>query len=98
MLTLQTLFILLVQMCGSSLCAGMKGATLKGDDTMEDVLHVMDHDNILFFTQDGKVRSLKAYQIPEASRTAAGSAITQVHLAIAMNSARPYIALAEISY
>lgn len=31
--------------------AGTKGATLKSDDSMEEVLHVMDHDSILFFTQ-----------------------------------------------
>lgn len=56
----------------------MKGTTLKGDDSMAEVLHVMDHDDILFFTKDGSARNLKAYQVPEASRTAAGSAITQV--------------------
>ena len=38
----------------------------------------MSHDSILFFTEDGVARSLKAYQIPEASRTAVGAAITQV--------------------
>lgn len=57
---------------------GTKGATLKSDDSMEEVLHVMDHDSILFFTQDGVARSLPAHQIPQASRTAQGSAITQV--------------------
>ncbi len=31
--------------------AGTKGAPLKGDDSMEEVLHVMDRDAILFFTQ-----------------------------------------------
>ena len=44
---------------------------------MEEVLHVMSHDSILFFTEDGVARSLRAYQIPEASRTAVGAAITQ---------------------
>lgn len=47
---------------------------------MSEVLHVMAHDSILFLTQDGIARSIKAYQIPEASRTAAGSAITQARL------------------
>lgn len=41
-------------------------------------MSVMDHDSVLFFTQDGVARSLKAFQIPEGSRTAIGSAITQV--------------------
>ena len=58
--------------------AGKAGATLKRDDSMEDVLRVMSHDSILFFTDDGIARSLKAYQIPEASRVAVGTAITQV--------------------
>ena len=58
--------------------AGKAGATLKSDDSMEDVLRVMSHDSILFFTDDGIARSLKAYQIPEASRMAVGTAITQV--------------------
>lgn len=54
------------------------GAKLKTNDSMEDVLHVMTHDSILFFTEDGIARSLKAYQIPEVSRTSVGTAITQV--------------------
>ena len=33
---------------------------------------------VLFFAPDGVVRSLKAYQIPQSSRTAAGSPISQV--------------------
>ncbi|KAK9814470.1 hypothetical protein WJX72_006459 [[Myrmecia] bisecta] len=57
---------------------GKAGARLKVDDTVEEVVEVMDHDNILFFTADGIVRSIKAYEIPESSRTAVGTAITQV--------------------
>lgn len=59
--------------------AGMKGAKLKGDDSVDDVVQCNDHDTLLFFTSDGVVRSLKAHQIPQGSRTATGSAITQVH-------------------
>lgn len=58
--------------------AGSKGATLREDDSMSEVLHLMAHDNVLFFTQDGSAHSIKAFKIPEASRTASGSAITQV--------------------
>ncbi|KAL3143174.1 hypothetical protein ABBQ38_002033 [Trebouxia sp. C0009 RCD-2024] len=57
---------------------GMQGAKLKGDDSVEDIVQCMDHDSVLFFTSDGVVRSLKAHQIPQASRTAIGTAITQV--------------------
>lgn len=57
----------------------MKGAKLKIDDSVEDVTQCNDHDTLLFFTSDGVVRSLKAHQIPQASRTATGTALTQVH-------------------
>lgn len=56
----------------------MQGAKLKGDDSVEEVVQCRDHDSVLFFTSDGVVRSLKAHQIPQASRTAIGTAITQV--------------------
>ena len=59
------------------LAQGKTGAKLKTDDSVEEVLHVMSHDSIVFFTEDGVARSLRAYQIPEASRTAVGAAITQ---------------------
>ncbi len=58
--------------------AGMRGAKLKGDDSVDEIVQCLDHDSVLFFTSDGVVRSLKAHQIPQASRTAIGSAITQV--------------------
>lgn len=57
---------------------GMRGAKLKGDDSVDEIVQCLDHDSVLFFTSDGVVRSLKAHQIPQASRTAIGSAITQV--------------------
>ena len=62
----------------------MQGAKLKGDDSVEDVVQCMDHDSVLFFTSDGVVRSLKAHQIPQASRTAIGTAITQVGFPVTM--------------
>ena len=58
--------------------AGMRGAKLKGDDSVDEIVQCFDHDSVLFFTSDGVVRSLKAHQIPQASRTAIGTAITQV--------------------
>ena len=66
----------------------MQGAKLKGDDSVEDVVQCMDHDSVLFFTSDGVVRSLKAHQIPQASRTAIGTAITQVGFSLT-RSPRP---------
>lgn len=60
----------------------MRGAKLKGDDSVDEIVQCLDHDSVLFFTSDGVVRSLKAHQIPQASRTAIGSAITQVPLCL----------------
>ena len=56
----------------------MQGAKLKGNDSVEDVVQCLDHDSVLFFTSDGVVHSLKAHQIPQASRTAIGTSIAQV--------------------
>ncbi len=50
---------------------------MREDDTVEEVAHVMDHDTVLFFSPDGICRALKAYQIPQSSRTAAGTPLTQ---------------------
>lgn len=60
---------------------GMKGAGLRENDSVEQVQQVSDHDHILFFTSDGKAFGLKAYQIPEASRTAAGISFSQANFA-----------------
>ncbi|EIE20608.1 DNA gyrase, A subunit [Coccomyxa subellipsoidea C-169] len=56
---------------------GVSGARMREDDTVEEVAHVMDHDTVLFFSPDGICRALKAYQIPQSSRTAAGTPLTQ---------------------
>jgi putative DNA primase/helicase len=45
------------------------------DDYIEDLLMTSNHDNLMFFTNFGRVYRLKAYEIPEAGRTARGTAI-----------------------
>ena len=45
---------------------------------MEELLQISDHDYVLFFMADGRVRSMKGYAVPLASRTAAGIPISQV--------------------
>ena len=50
---------------------------MRDNDSIEEVMHVMDHDHILFFTSDGIVRSLRAFQLPQGSRTSGGTPITQ---------------------
>lgn len=57
---------------------GKAGATMKEDDAIEHFLACRTHDYILFFSDRGKVYSLKAYEIPESSRTARGSALVQL--------------------
>lgn len=57
---------------------GKAGARLKDDDNVEDVLSVSNHDHLLFFSDEGQAYSLRAYDVPEASRTSSGTAMAQV--------------------
>ena len=54
---------------------GIKGMQTIEDDYIEDLLMMSTHDYINFFTNYGRVYRLKAYEIPEAGRTARGTAI-----------------------
>ncbi|MCI5584856.1 MAG: DNA gyrase subunit A [Lachnospiraceae bacterium] len=54
---------------------GIKGMQTIEDDYLEDLLMTSNHDYLLFFTNFGRVYQMKAYEIPEAGRTARGTAI-----------------------
>ena len=54
---------------------GVTGLTTKEEDFVEKIFVTSTHDNLLFFTNMGKVYSIKGYEIPEASRQAKGRAI-----------------------
>ena len=54
---------------------GIKGMETIEDDYIEELFMTTSHHYLLFFTNMGKVYRLKAYEIPEASRTARGTAI-----------------------
>ncbi|MEF3692290.1 MAG: DNA gyrase subunit A [Candidatus Moraniibacteriota bacterium] len=54
---------------------GVIGANIKEDDIISQVYAVMAHDNLLFFTNSGKVFQTKAYEIPESTRTSRGQAL-----------------------
>ncbi len=54
---------------------GVIGLTTKEEDTVEAVYSTTTHQDMMFFTSRGRVFRLKAYDIPEASRTAKGQAI-----------------------
>ena len=57
---------------------GIIGMTSKEDDYVENVVTVDSHSHLMLFTDNGKVQVRKAYQIPEASRTAKGTNIVNV--------------------
>ncbi len=57
---------------------GVQGITTREEDIVKDIFITSTHDNILFFTNKGKVYSLKGYQIPESSRQAKGMAIVNL--------------------
>ncbi|NTW13644.1 MAG: DNA gyrase subunit A [Candidatus Moranbacteria bacterium] len=54
---------------------GVIGAVTKEEDKIAMVLSLETHADLMFFTNTGKVFQLKAYEIPESSRTAKGAAI-----------------------
>lgn len=57
---------------------GIKGMQTIEEDFIEDLLMTTTHHYIMFFTNKGRVYRLKAYEIPEASRTARGTAIVNL--------------------
>ena len=57
---------------------GIIGMTTKEEDFIEKVMALHSHSYLMMFTNKGKVHTRKAYQIPEASRTAKGSNIVNV--------------------
>ncbi len=57
---------------------GVHGMSTKQEDFLEHLFITTTHNYILFFTSRGKVIRLKAHEIPEASRTAKGTAIVNL--------------------
>ena len=54
---------------------GIKGMETIDEDYIEELLMTTSHHYMMFFTNTGRVYRLKAYEIPEAGRTARGTAI-----------------------
>jgi DNA gyrase subunit A len=54
---------------------GVIGAKSRDNVSVDYMLSVTTHDNLLFFTNLGKVYQIKAYEIPESTRTAKGNAV-----------------------
>ena len=60
---------------------GIMGITTRENDFVKDLVMTSTHDYLMFFTNTGKAHKIKAYEIPEASRTAKGTpAINFLHL------------------
>lgn len=57
---------------------GIRGMQTLDDDAVANVMMTTNHSYILFFTNQGRVYRLHAYEIPEASRTARGTAIVNL--------------------
>ena len=54
---------------------GIKGMNILDEDYIADLITINNHDYVLFCTNLGRVYQLKGYEIPEASRTARGTAV-----------------------
>ena len=57
---------------------GIKGMQTIDEDYIEDLLMTTTHHYLMFFTNFGRVYRIKAYEIPEASRTSRGTAIVNI--------------------
>ena len=57
---------------------GIKGMQTIEEDYIEDLFMTTNHHYVMFFTNTGRVYRLKAYEIPEAGRTARGTAIVNL--------------------
>ena len=57
---------------------GIKGMQTIDDDAVADVMMTTNHNHILFFTNKGRAYKLRAFEIPEAGRTARGTALVNL--------------------
>ncbi len=57
---------------------GVKGMETKEEDVVSDIWIVSTHDDLFFFTDKGRVYHQKVYDVPEAGRTAKGTAIVNL--------------------
>ncbi len=57
---------------------GIKSMTTKDDDEVMSLLHVMNHDDVLYFTNTGRVFRFPTFELPQAGRVAKGQAIVNL--------------------
>ena len=74
---------------------GIKGMQTIDEDYIEDLMMATTHHYIMFFTNTGRVYRIKAYEIPEAGRTARGTAIVNLLQLMPQEKVTAIIALRE---
>lgn len=74
---------------------GIQATATKENDFVEQLLITSTHNNILFFTNQGRVYRLKAYEIPEAGRTAKGTNVINLLMLNAEEKIQAVITLKE---
>ena len=74
---------------------GITGLTTRENDFVKQMIMCSTHDNLLFFTNLGKVHMIKAYEIPEGSRTAKGIPIVNFIPLMSMERVTAVIRLDE---
>ena len=57
---------------------GVSGMSTREEDMITNILVTSSHDFLLCFTSSGKVHKIKAYQIPESSRTSKGLSVSHL--------------------
>lgn len=57
---------------------GVSGITTKEEDAVRHIFYTRTHDNIMFFTDKGRVFQLKVWEVPESSRIAKGQAVVNL--------------------
>jgi DNA gyrase subunit A len=57
---------------------GVRGANLREEDLVKQVIHTTAHAHLLFFSNRGKVYRLRAYEVPVKERTARGTALVNL--------------------
>lgn len=74
---------------------GVIGQTLKEEDVVEKLIAANTHDDILFFTNKGRVFLTKVYELPEGSRTSKGQALVNFLQLGANETAQTVLTLAK---
>lgn len=57
---------------------GVSGIKTHGDDDVSRIIQTFSHDYLLFFTNKGRVYAIKAYEIPEGSKTSKGTPLVNI--------------------